>query len=266
VHDIGVTSPLRLQPIFTTLTSGVEVLELLIGGWKPFSLVDVVGRITFTVWSCGCNLKCPFCHNWRQAEWKGSVPFEEKRFEEDLKEAKGFVDYVHLTGGEPTLQPALVKKIFDISRKHGVEFSLNTNCTTRNAVELVELADHVAFDVKVPFPELSGLNGRASEVWEIFLRCTDRLAELKKPVEVRIPVARDLTRKAVNEIKKIVNKFDPERAVVVVNPLVGPPLTEPRDVEWCKERCYPGKFDEEEERFWAEQFPGYKVKVKRWLD
>jgi len=64
----------------------------------------------------------------------------------------------------------------------------------------------------------------------------------------------------------VVSKFDPEVATVVVNPLVGPPLTNPRDEKWCKEYCYPGKFSEEEEKFWKEQFPGYKVKVKRWVE
>ncbi len=242
-------------------------MDLLVGGWKPFSLVDVVGRITFTVWSCGCNLKCPFCHNWRQAEWKDCMPFMESKFLEDLRESKDFVDYVHLTGGEPTLQPALVKRIAELSRREGVSFSLNTNCSTEQALKLIELADHVAFDVKVPFPELSGLDGKASAVWKIFDSCTSKLAELKKPVEIRIPVARGLTIKYLDEIKRIVWKFDPEKAVIVVNPLVTEPLTNPRDRAWCEERCYKeGRMSEEEERVWREAFPGYKVKVKRWLD
>jgi len=241
-------------------------VELLVGGWKPFSLVDVTGRITFTVWSCGCNLKCPFCHNWKQAEWMNCMPFLETKFLEDLKESRDFIDYVHLTGGEPTLQPELVKKLSRISKEQGVEFSLNTNCTTAPALELINHADHVAFDVKVPFPQLSGLDGKSGTLWGTFEKCTDKLASSGKPVEVRVPVARGLTERYVDEIKRIVQKFDPEKAVVVVNPLVGPPLTEPRDEEWCKEHCYPGKFSPREEQFWKEQFPGYKVKVKRWLD
>ncbi|ABU81641.1 anaerobic ribonucleoside-triphosphate reductase activating protein [Ignicoccus hospitalis] len=241
-------------------------MELLVGGWKPFSLVDVQGAITFTVWACGCNLKCPFCHNWRQAEWMDCAPFLEERFLNDLMESREFVDYVHLTGGEPTLQPELVKKISSLSKSNGVPFSLNTNCTTKQALELIRLADHVAFDVKVPFPALSGLDGKAGAVWETFERCTDELAKSGKPVEIRVPVAKGLTSKHVDVVKRIVYKFDPEKARVVVNPLVGPPLTEPRDEGWCKEHCYPGRMDEEEERFWASQFPEYKVKVKRWIE
>ena len=242
-------------------------MELLVGGWKPFSLVDVQGAVTFTVWACGCNLKCPFCHNWKQAEWKECMPFLESKFVEDLEESKDFVDYVHLTGGEPTLQPALVKRVAELSKERGVRFSLNTNCTTPQALELIELADHVAFDVKVPFPELSGLNGKAAEFWKTFELCTDKLSKLKKPVEIRIPVAKGLTEKHADVVRRVVTKFDPELARVVVNPLVTEPLTNPRDKRWCSERCYKeGRMSEEEEAFWREQFPGYKVKVKRWLE
>ena len=246
----------------------LEVLQ--VGGWKPFSLVDVVGRITFTVWSCGCNLKCPFCHNWRQAEWQECMGWEPLLFEKELKDAKEFVDMVHLTGGEPTLQPQLVKEIAEISKRHGVPFSLNTNCTTPTASSLIDLADHVATDIKVPFDELSGLPPKvAGEFWNNFLKCVSKLAQKRIPVELRVPVAKGLTVKHLDAIREIVEMFEPEKVTLVINPLVTEPLTNPRDKAWCSKYCHKeGHLSKEEEPIWKEfaESLGVKYKIKKWLD
>ncbi len=246
----------------------LEVLQ--VGGWKPFSLVDVVGKITFTVWACGCNLKCPFCHNWKQAEWQDCMGWEPLMFENELEQAKEFVDMVHLTGGEPTLQPKLVKEVAKISKSKGVPFSLNTNCTTPFALKLIEIADHVATDIKVPFSELSGLPYRTSEVfWRNFLNCMNKLASMKIPVELRIPVAKGLTMKYLDTIRDIVEKFEPNRVTLVINPLVTEPLTDPRNKEWCSKYCYKeGHLSKEEESLWKEfaERLGVKYKIKRWID
>ena len=241
---------------------------MLIAGWKPFSLVDVVGRITFTTWACGCNLKCPFCHNWKVAEWQGCFEIPLEKFREELRDAKGFVDYLHLTGGEPALQPKLVKELSKISREEGVEFSLNTNCTVPASYELIDLADHVATDVKMPFEPLYGVNGNAKVFFENFRRCLNKLAQSRKPVELRIPVAKGLTMNYLDEIKRMVDIFDREKTVIVVNPLVTEPLTDPRDKAWCSEHCYKGNMPEEEAKEWERAFKemGFKVKVKRWIN
>ncbi|ALU11943.1 ribonucleoside-triphosphate reductase [Ignicoccus islandicus DSM 13165] len=241
---------------------------MLIAGWKPFSLVDVVGKVTFTTWACGCNLKCPFCHNWRTAEWQGCVELPVSKFEEELKDASDFVDLLHLTGGEPTLQPKLVTTLSSIAKKVGVPFSLNTNCTTKQSIELIEVADHVATDIKVPYQELYGLNGAFDDLWNTFLKCIEKLASMGKEVELRIPVAKDLTKNYLNEIKRIISMFDPSKVTVVVNPLVTEPLTDPRDKEWCSKYCYKGNMESDEENMWREEIGelGVKVKVKRWLN
>ncbi len=239
-----------------------------IAGWKPFSLVDVVGKVTFTVWACGCNLKCPFCHNWKTAEWQGCVELPVDKFKEELKDASDFVDMLHLTGGEPTLQPELVKLMASTSREVGVQFSLNTNCTTKQALELIEIADHVATDIKMPYEVLYGINGNSEVLWKAFRKCIDKLAKLKKEVELRIPVAKGLTVNYIDEIREIVSLFDPSRVTVVVNPLVTEPLTDPRDKAWCSKYCYKGNMGPEEEEIWKRELGelGVKLKVRKWLN
>ena len=202
------------------------------------------------------------------AEWQGCFELPIEKFKEELEDAKGFVDYLHLTGGEPALQPQLVKTLAQIARDEGVEFSLNTNCTVPAASELIDLADHVATDVKVPYTVLYGVNGNAKAFHDSFIKCMKKLARSGKPVELRVPVARGLTTNHISEVKEVIGMFNPEKTVVVINPLVTEPLTNPRDKKWCEKHCYRGNMPEEEAKIWEEEISsmGFKVKVKRWIN
>lgn len=37
--------------------------EVLVGGHVPASLLDWPGKVCATLFTAGCNLRCPFCHN-----------------------------------------------------------------------------------------------------------------------------------------------------------------------------------------------------------
>ena len=89
------------------------------------------------------------------------------------------------------------------------------------------------------------------------------------PVELRVPVARGLTVKYLDTIREIVEKFEPEKVTLVINPLVTEPLTNPRDKGWCEKYCHKeGRLSREEERTWKEfaSSLGVKYKIKKWLD
>ena len=34
-----------------------------IGGFQKLTLLDYPGKVACTVFTAGCNMKCPFCHN-----------------------------------------------------------------------------------------------------------------------------------------------------------------------------------------------------------
>lgn len=34
-----------------------------IAGWQKVSLVDYPGKVACTLFTGGCNLRCPYCHN-----------------------------------------------------------------------------------------------------------------------------------------------------------------------------------------------------------
>jgi pyruvate formate lyase activating enzyme len=212
---------------------------MLTSGWKSVSMVDVHGKVTFTLWLCGCNLKCPFCHNWRIAEGLDCFPLDGKALLEELEASAFLVDYFHVTGGEPLMQWRELSSLFAEVKLLNVPVSLNTNLTLVGPLKRLlkaGLVDHVATDLKAP-PELYGLSKKAAmKLWELFLRGLDAVSEYGIPLELRIPVARGLEAWPYVEegLKRVETDF-----YVVLNPLVGRPLTNPRDEKWCSEHCWP---------------------------
>ena len=77
---------------------------MLISGLQKLTLLDYPGHTACTVFTGGCNLRCPFCQN------SGLLTGEGERIPESellafLKKRQGILDGVCITGGEPLLQP-----------------------------------------------------------------------------------------------------------------------------------------------------------------
>ncbi len=122
-----------------------------IAGIYKTSLIDFPGNICTTIFTSGCNFRCPFCHNPKLAEGKieeGSISTED--FIEFLKERKKLIDGVCITGGEPTLCEGLkdlCKKIKEVE----LLVKLDTNGTKPDIIkDLIneKLIDYVAMDIK----------------------------------------------------------------------------------------------------------------------
>ena len=114
-------------------------------------MVDFDGKIACTVFTGGCNFRCPFCHN--GALVVGNVKAEqidENEVFDYLEKRKGLVDAVCVTGGEPTLQSDL-KDFLRKVRDMGYLTKLDTNGLRPDVLKDVlkeKLVDYVAMDVK----------------------------------------------------------------------------------------------------------------------
>lgn len=120
-----------------------------IAGMEKLSLVDYDGKTAATVFTAGCNMRCPFCHN--SSLVYGNCAFiDESEVFAYLKKRKGLLDGVCITGGEPTLQKDL--KDFVIKVKNlGYLVKLDTNGTNFSLLsDLIEnkLIDYAAMDIK----------------------------------------------------------------------------------------------------------------------
>lgn len=123
---------------------------MIICGYEKFSMVDYEGKIACTVFTGGCNFRCPFCHNAPLVVGGNRQVVDESEVFDYLAKRKGLVDAVVVSGGEPTLQPDLedfIRKVKDM----GYLVKLDTNGTNPDVIEhLISegLLDYIAMDVK----------------------------------------------------------------------------------------------------------------------
>lgn len=127
-----------------------------IKGFVQNTLIDWPGRIAGILFLPGCNFRCPFCHAAhlvvRPNELE-SIPFESVRT--FLKERRGWIDGVIISGGEPTISDGL-EELVDAVRAMGFAVKLDTNGSHPEVVE--HLASQgklqaVSMDVKAPLDE-----------------------------------------------------------------------------------------------------------------
>lgn len=120
-------------------------------GFQKMTLLDYPGKVACTLFTGGCNLRCPFCHNASLVlKPDASEVYEESYILEYLGKRRGLLDGVCITGGEPLLNRDLkdfIKKVKELG--YSVKLDTNGSFPDRLA-ELVSdgLIDYVAMDVK----------------------------------------------------------------------------------------------------------------------
>ena len=122
-----------------------------IHGLVKTTLLDYPQHVAATVFTGGCNFRCPFCHNKDLVLHPNSVPLiHEDELFSFLKKRHGVLDGVCITGGEPSLQPDLISFIRKI-KELGFLVKLDTNGYCPEVLhQLLEehLLDYVAMDIK----------------------------------------------------------------------------------------------------------------------
>lgn len=126
--------------------------ELRIGGLTPLSSCDWPGELVATVFTQGCPLDCPYCHNPHLlAAGAGDVAWTDVTAL--LAARRGLLDGVVFSGGEPTAQTGLADAMREV-RGLGFRVGLHTAGPLPERLEAVlPLVDWVGFDVKAPFGE-----------------------------------------------------------------------------------------------------------------
>jgi len=122
---------------------------MIIGG-VIFSSVEYPGKMSLVIFTGGCLLKCPYCHNPEIID--GGESFSLSNIRNEIDDALDFIDAVVVTGGEPLMQIEDVRQVLEYSRQKGLKTKLDTNgCYPERLSEIIELVDYVALDVKAPF-------------------------------------------------------------------------------------------------------------------
>ncbi len=175
-----------------------------IHGLQKMTLLDYPSKVACTIFTGGCNLRCPFCHN---APLVTSLRNDEEIPEDEvlsfLKKRAGLLDAVCISGGEPLLQPDIkefIKKVKDF----GYDIKLDTNGSLPE--RLLELIDggnisYVAMDIKNSKEKYAKTAGVSENILPKIEKSINILLSSDIDFEFRTTVTAELH--TVSDIKKI---------------------------------------------------------------
>ena len=162
-------------------------------GYQKLTLLDYPGRTACTVFTGGCNLRCPFCHNAGLVRTPLAGPNLTDEVLVYLQKRRGILDGVCITGGEPLLQPDLVDFLRKV-KEMGYAVKLDTNGTLPRRLEAIlatKLVDYVAMDIKSSPDGYAAATGTDADVSAV----TDSLSLLRQsgiPYELRTTAVRGI--------------------------------------------------------------------------
>lgn len=122
-----------------------------IKGLQKITLLDFPSKVACTVFTGGCNFRCPFCHNASLVIRSDAASgFDSEEFFSYIQKRKGILDGVCITGGEPLLHKDIIPFMERI-KALGLLIKLDTNGSFPALLsEIIErgLVDYIAMDIK----------------------------------------------------------------------------------------------------------------------
>ena len=146
-----------------------------ISGFQKLTLLDFPGHTACTLFTSGCNMRCPFCHNTPLVKGTAEESYEEEEIFSYLRKRQGLLDGVAITGGEPLLQKDIVSFIANI-KQLGYKVKLDTNGSKPEILkELIDLSlvDFIAMDIK-----------NSKEKYSLTSGVEINLADIEKSVDI----------------------------------------------------------------------------------
>lgn len=164
-------------------------------GLQKTTLVDYPGHVATTLFTGGCNFRCPYCHNGDLVIGLDDIePYAIEDIFSHLQKRKGVLDGVVISGGEPTLQTDLPDFIRQI-KELGYLVKLDTNGTNPAMLRsLVEegLVDYVAMDIKHSRAKYASISHAADDSLESIAASVDYLKEGHVDYEFRTTLCKEL--------------------------------------------------------------------------
>lgn len=175
-----------------------------ISGIQKLTLLDYPEHMAATIFTSGCNMRCPFCHNSSLVNVdKNAVFIDENDILDFLKKRVGKLDGICITGGEPLLQSDLIPFIKKV-KELGFKVKLDTNGYLFDKLkEILDLniVDYVAMDIKnslTKYPLTAGLN---SMIIENISKSIELLKSSNIDYEFRTTIVKELHN--IEDIKEI---------------------------------------------------------------
>lgn len=120
-------------------------------GFQKMTMLDFPGYVACTVFTPGCNFRCPFCHNASLVtDINNDIVYSEDEILAFLSKRKGLLDGICISGGEPLMHDGIfdfVKKVKNI----GFLVKIDTNGSYPDKLKILIDSgniDYVAMDIK----------------------------------------------------------------------------------------------------------------------
>ncbi len=187
-------------------------------GFQKLTLLDYPGHVAATLFTAGCNFRCPFCHNAALVTHIDNQKFFSEEYILDyLKKRIGILDGICITGGEPLMHkdlPQFIKKVKEL----GYLVKLDTNGSYPDILEqLIDSGDvdYVAMDIKNS-KEKYALTAECSEQDIINMeKSVALLKQNKVDFEFRTTVVKEYH--TVEDIKQIAEWIAPAKKYFLQN-------------------------------------------------
>ena len=121
-------------------------------GFLKTDLVNYPGCVAASVFTDGCNMRCPYCHNPSLVLGTATEKHTEEEVLEYIARYRRILDGLVISGGEPTLNQELEGFLRKV-KALGLLVKLDTNGTAPEVISCLidkKLVDYVAMDIKAP--------------------------------------------------------------------------------------------------------------------
>jgi pyruvate formate lyase activating enzyme len=170
---------------------------MIISGLEKLTLLDYPGKLAAIVFTYGCDMRCPYCHNPELVteDLNSDLVFSEEDIFAFLERRKGQLDALVITGGEPTMYKDLEDFIRKV-REIGFMIKLDSNGGSPGRVESIiddEIVDYWAMDVKYDADLYAqGIHGGRKIPTEDVQRSINLIKDRAPDYEFRTTIMRDL--------------------------------------------------------------------------
>lgn len=174
-------------------------------GMQKLTLLDYPGKVACTIFTGGCNFRCPFCQNsdLLPCHRKGLMDTGDVLQFLEQRRKKNLLDGVCITGGEPLLQENIGQFLEELKRL-GYAVKLDTNGSFPDRLQELTgrgLVDYVAMDIKncpERYAETTGTTGLYNDA---VAQSAEFLLQGRVPYEFRTTIVKEFH--TADELRKI---------------------------------------------------------------
>ena len=175
----------------------------------PTSLIDFPRTPAAVLFTAGCNFCCPFCHN-PELVLPEKIDELERISEEEvfdfLRDRKGFLDGIVITGGEPTIDADLAGFVERV-KSLGYRVKLDTNGSRPEVLAALldaGLLDFIAMDLKAPLTRYAEFAGVPVDIDSLKESIT-LIRDLAPDYEFRTTAAPTLTGRDLEAMTELID-------------------------------------------------------------